>query len=99
MILPETIGSVTGLTARDRVTALCPEESDSCDPTDPAQLPGYGSSWLENHLSTIWRTIMSKERRSNREDKKKPVMTPKEKKAARKSRKESRDSLGEHGGR
>ena len=41
---------------------------------------------------------MSKERRSNREDKKKPAMTPKEKKAARKSRKESRDSLGEHGG-
>jgi hypothetical protein len=42
---------------------------------------------------------MSKERRSSREDKKKPAMTPKEKKAARKSRKESRDSLGEHAGR
>ena len=42
---------------------------------------------------------MSKERKSNREDKKKPAMTPKEKKAARKSRKESRGSLGEHGGR
>lgn len=24
-------GSVTGLTARDRVSALCPEELDSCD--------------------------------------------------------------------
>jgi len=40
---------------------------------------------------------MSKERKSQREDKKKPAMTPKEKKAVRKSRKESRDSLGEHG--
>ena len=36
---------------------------------------------------------MTKERRSQREEKKKPGMTPKEKKAARKSRKESRDSL------
>jgi preprotein translocase subunit Sec63 len=43
------------------------------------------------------RTIMSKEHRSRREDKKKPAMSPKEKKAARKSRKESRDLLGEHG--
>jgi preprotein translocase subunit Sec63 len=43
------------------------------------------------------RTIMSKERRSHREDKKKPAMSPKEKKAAKKSRKESRDLLGEHG--
>ena len=43
------------------------------------------------------RTIMSKERRSHKEDKKKPAMSPKEKKAARKSRKESRDLLGEHG--
>ena len=99
MILPETIGSVTALTARDRVSALCLEGSDSCDHTDPAQPSGYGSIWLENHLSTIWRIIMSKERRSSREDKKKPAMTPKEKKAARKSRKESRGGLGEHGGR
>jgi hypothetical protein len=43
------------------------------------------------------RTIMSKERRSHKEDKKKPAMSPKEKKAAKKSRKESRDLLGEHG--
>jgi hypothetical protein len=40
---------------------------------------------------------MSKERKSNREEKKKPALTPKEKKAARKLRKESRGSLGEHG--
>jgi len=40
---------------------------------------------------------MSKERRSHREDKKKPALTLKEKKAARKSRKESRNILGEHG--
>jgi hypothetical protein len=38
--------------------------------------------------------IMTKERRSNREDKKKPAMTPKEKKAAKKSKKETRDVLG-----
>jgi hypothetical protein len=36
---------------------------------------------------------MSKERKSNKEDKKKPAMTPKEKKAAKKSKKESRDFL------
>ncbi|MGB5304964.1 MAG: hypothetical protein WBO06_13835 [Gammaproteobacteria bacterium] len=39
---------------------------------------------------------MSKERNSHKEDKKKPVMTPKEKKAAKKSKKESRDFLGSH---
>ncbi len=39
---------------------------------------------------------MSKERKSHREDKKKAIMTPKEKKAAKKSRKESRNTLGEH---
>jgi hypothetical protein len=37
---------------------------------------------------------MTKERRSQKEDKKKPAMTPKEKKAAKRSRKESRDFLG-----
>ena len=37
--------------------------------------------------------IMTKERSSHREDKKKPAMTPKEKKAAKKSKKESRDFL------
>ncbi len=40
---------------------------------------------------------MSKEHRSNKEDKKKPAMTPKEKKAARKSRKEARSFLGDQG--
>ena len=40
---------------------------------------------------------MSKERNSHREDKKKAVMTPKEKKASKKSKKESRNTLGEHG--
>jgi hypothetical protein len=37
---------------------------------------------------------MTKERKSQKEDKKKPTMTPKEKKAAKRSRKESRDFLG-----
>jgi hypothetical protein len=36
---------------------------------------------------------MTKERRTQKEDKKKPTMTPKEKKAAKRSRKESRDFL------
>jgi hypothetical protein len=36
---------------------------------------------------------MTKERHSHREEKKKPAMTPKEKKAAKKVKKESRDSL------
>jgi hypothetical protein len=40
---------------------------------------------------------MSRERKSNREDKKKAVLTPKEKKAARKSRKASRGLLGDQG--
>ena len=43
------------------------------------------------HLSGV--NIMTKERKSNREEKKKPAMTPKEKKAAKKTRKESRTSL------
>jgi hypothetical protein len=38
--------------------------------------------------------FMTKERKSNREDKKKPAMTAKEKKAAKKSKKESRAFLG-----
>jgi hypothetical protein len=37
---------------------------------------------------------MSKEQRSNKEDKKKPAMTPKEKKAAKKARKETRGFPG-----
>jgi hypothetical protein len=34
---------------------------------------------------------MSKEQRSNKEDKKKPTLSPKEKKAAKKARKESKE--------
>jgi len=37
--------------------------------------------------------IMTKERKSNREEKKKPAMTPKEKKAAKKLKKETGHSL------
>ena len=36
---------------------------------------------------------MSKEQKSNREGKKKPAMTMKEKKAAKKSKRDSKDSL------
>jgi hypothetical protein len=42
---------------------------------------------------------MSKEHRSHREEKKKPAMTPKEKKAIKKSTKEARDFLGTNRGR
>jgi hypothetical protein len=38
---------------------------------------------------------MTKERKSNREQKKKPAMTPKEKKAAKKSKKEPKSLLSE----
>jgi hypothetical protein len=50
----------------------------------------------ESRLSVfiLEQDIMTKERSSRREDKKKPAMTPKEKKAAKKSKKESRDFLG-----
>jgi hypothetical protein len=37
---------------------------------------------------------MSKEQRSGREDKKKALLTPKEKKAAKKVKKDARDVLG-----
>jgi len=46
---------------------------------------------ITNQLSGA--ETMTKERRSQKEDKKKPTMTPKEKKAAKRSRKESRDFL------
>jgi hypothetical protein len=36
---------------------------------------------------------MTKERKSNKEGKKKPTMTPKERKAAKRSKKESRDTM------
>jgi hypothetical protein len=38
---------------------------------------------------------MSKERKSNKETKKAPVMTPKEKKAAKKAKKNERGRIGE----
>ena len=37
---------------------------------------------------------MTKERKSNREGKKKPTMTPKEKKAAKRARRDFKDPLG-----
>ncbi|MGB5258998.1 MAG: hypothetical protein WBO34_00575 [Gammaproteobacteria bacterium] len=100
LILPEAIGHVTALTAGKGAGALSLEGADSSGRTDPANLLKYGTSWLEDHLSFInyLEKIMSKERKSNREEKKQPAMTPKEKKAAKKSRKESRGGLGEHAG-
>lgn len=64
-----------------------------------AALEGRPGLTVEGRTSPMnyLENIMSKERKSNREEKKKAVMTPKEKKAARKSRKESRGLLGEHG--
>jgi hypothetical protein len=37
---------------------------------------------------------MSKEKKGNKEDKKKPAMTPKEKKAAKRIKKENKDHKG-----
>lgn len=37
---------------------------------------------------------MTKERKSTKEGKKKPAMTPKEKKAAKRSKKDSKDFMG-----
>ena len=69
--------------------------------TAPARLtrkisPGKAVTGLK--INYYLEKMMSKERKSNREDKKQPAMTPKEKKAAKKSRKEARGILGEHGG-
>jgi hypothetical protein len=56
---------------------------------------GCGISQPEDHLINIpEQDIMTKERKSNKEDKKKPAMTPKEKKTAKKSKKETRNILG-----
>jgi len=52
--------------------------------------PGTGLPVISAATSVIWNKIMSKEQKSNKEDKKKPVLSPKEKKAAKKSKKESK---------
>ena len=46
-------------------------------------------NFQKNHQS-VRVNVMSKEQKSNREDKKKPALSPKEKKAAKKSKKESK---------
>ena len=43
-----------------------------------------------NFNELIWGSAMSKEQKSNKEDKKKPVLSPKEKKAVKKSKKDSK---------
>ena len=49
---------------------------------------------LENIHQVSGVKTMTKERKSNREGKKKPAMTPKEKKAAKRARREYKDPLG-----
>jgi hypothetical protein len=71
--------------------------SDGSEPVDASLCEQVWQRQVVDCQSLIWRNIMSKERRSNREEKKKAVMTPKENKAARKSRKESRGLLGDQG--
>jgi len=44
----------------------------------------------ETSHQSVGAAIMSKEQKSNREDKKKPALSPKEKKAAKKSKKDSK---------
>lgn len=48
---------------------------------------------LTIHHQILGTKNMSKEQRSNKESKKKPIMTQKEKKAAKKSKKESKGFL------
>jgi hypothetical protein len=50
----------------------------------------YALNHIEPIFSTAWRIPMSKEQKSNKEDKKKPALSPKEKKAAKKSKKDSK---------
>jgi len=45
------------------------------------------------HASPIWRITMSKERNSSREAKKKPALTLKEKRAAKKAKKDTSSSF------
>ena len=59
--------------------------------SDPVVWDCY--SWPDTHQS-LGAKNMSKEQKSNKENKKKPAMTPKEKKAAKKSKKESNGFLG-----
>jgi hypothetical protein len=47
LLLPEAIGNVTGLTARNRVSAFCLEESDSCDHTNPLSRKGIAIAGLK----------------------------------------------------
>ncbi len=58
------------------------------DPKRPLVIPPYnGSKWYGYGANS-----MSKERKTNKEVKKKPTMTPKERKAVKKSKKEGMES-------
>ena len=46
------------------------------------------------NVSILGETIMSKEKKSNKESKKKALLTPKEKKAAKTTAKQARNTLG-----
>jgi hypothetical protein len=54
-------------------------------------MPVLFSSILRKTHQLFGATIMSKEQKSNKEDKKKPALNPKEKKAAKKSKKDSKN--------
>jgi len=47
--------------------------------------------YLDKIPSINWSETMSKEQKSNKETKKKPALSPKEKKAVKKSKKDSKD--------
>ena len=57
---------------------------------------GVGSTTIiDSDTKTAEENIMGKERKSNKEAKKTPGMTPKEKKAAKKAKKNERGRIGE----
>jgi hypothetical protein len=53
-------------------------------------LPFFGLTWHK-----VRNELVSKEQRSKKETKKKPAMTPKEKKAAKKAKKDEKNRIGQ----
>ncbi len=92
------LGTKVGTIRRQRL--LCPRKqsfaridfdsvsTSANDPKRPLVISPYnGSKWYGYGANS-----MSKERKTNKEVKKKPTMTPKERKAVKKSRKEGMES-------
>jgi len=63
----------------------------NCQFVDVHWFTGIISIHLDKIPSINWSETMSKEQKSNKETKKKPALSPKEKKAVKKSKKDSKD--------